>query len=117
MSFDSVELMQEAIKLGYEELELIQSGDDSENIVLLARKRHELIQRAWEYKKKNQADKLQEQFLVMSKIQELLIEAATNTVEQLRSDIKVVKQEGARMSGYHYSLKKHSNSDGFIRQG
>lgn len=116
MSKDSILLMEEALDMAYLELNLLQK-EETEEAASLAEQRRLLIERAWESRAKVQVEILQEQLMTMSKMQAILTETATFLSDKLRTEIKSVKQESARMSGYGFSLNKATPSDNLNRQG
>lgn len=103
MTTDSILLMREALELVALELEFVQK-EETDEAVALAEKRQELISLAWQNKDNTQNHILHQQLLEMSKMQESLTEAARAVSNKLRSEIKHVKQQSVRMSGYSYSL-------------
>lgn len=116
MSKDSILLMEEALDLAYQELDLLQK-EETEEAATLAEQRRLLIEKAWESRAKVQVEILQEQLMTMSKMQELLTETASFLSDKLRTEIKAVKQESNRMAGYGFSLNRPKLPDHLNRQG
>lgn len=115
MPKSSILLMEEALDMAYQELDLLQK-EETDEAALLAEQRRLLIEQAWESRAKAQVEILQEQLMTMSKMQDILSETANFLSDKLRTEIKTVKQESARMSGYGFSLNTAKRSD-LNRQG
>lgn len=115
MSKDSILLMEDALDLAYQELDLLQK-EETEEAATMAEQRRLLIERAWENRAKVQVEILQEQLMTMSKMQDILSETANFLSDKLRTEIKTVKQENARMSGYSFSLNKPNNPERLDRR-
>ena len=96
---ETLELLDQALELGYNELRFLAAGEADEAFDA-AEKRGELTTQALETKESVSLDQILEKLSKLKRLQGQLTAEARKLHEALRQDIGRAKQEGARFKGY-----------------
>ncbi|THB71887.1 MAG: hypothetical protein D6E12_00490 [Desulfovibrio sp.] len=114
---DTLTLLDEALDLGNQELELLASGM-VEEAGEKARERSVLMAEAWDRRDPDKLLELRDKLIRLKTLQGRLTNEAKELHETVRQDLARAKQEGARLAGYGKSVKKVTGYSSFVsKQG
>jgi hypothetical protein len=114
---DSLSLLDEALDIGYEELEHLRRGREDE-AGQAARRRGELMEIAWERREGMDVDAMLDKLEQLKSLQGALTSEAKKLHEVLRRDLAKAKQENRRIFAYNGSRKSAPRFSRFIsKQG
>lgn len=114
---DTLTLMDEALALADQELELLATGN-VEQASDASHKRGLLLAEAWSQREPEQLDALRDKLIRLRSLQGRLTSEARQLHDTVRKDLARAKQEGARLAGYGKTVKPKPLFSSFVsKQG
>jgi hypothetical protein len=110
---DSLKLLDKAMELGREELDLLDAGElDAAGDI--ARERGELLAQAWKLRDDASLDELQRKLVQMQSLQGRLTDHARSLHAKLKEELRRTREEDRRLAGYGSSVRPKSPYSRFV---
>jgi hypothetical protein len=110
---DTLSLLDQALDLGAEELELLALGQVGA-AEQKAQARSQLMARAWEVKGQDRMDELKDKLEQLQSLQGRLTTEARRLHASIKEELKRTKQESARQTGYGKAAKAAPRYSRFV---